>query len=452
MLNIFSSDYFDKSLHNTQLNKSVNMQLSDESFRQDSVMEGIDSLLPIKEFGLQEEIRKLFKRNTPLNRNGIADHPDFKNLEHNGLTKKQYTCAIFLDIKGSTRLSLFYELDFIFKFKNAVIQTCIETIRAFDGYVHRIMGDAVLGFFGSSTISKEQAILDALNCCITLRLILEKSIKPWLEKEKKGFDVNDFGFRIGCNFGNDDEILWGNYGFGKTGEISPTGLPVDLAAKLQNLAQKNNIMIGQGLIDFIDFPEEFSQVKTIQKNYIEEKCHYIEPNYITNNGNPLNYKMRILDYDKCLRLLPFDTYLKEQIGISKLRSNPNIKYQCFYGSEDSDIFEPYTSNSIFLEKNMDLRFMVKVANHSSLEFPLSITYTKQNTGKEAEKAGHLSEEIKYILHKQYINQGYNKTMRQFSEHILKEGTLYRGIHTMSCEIKDKNGKLVFYDIISVLIK
>lgn len=95
--------------------------------------------------------------------------------------------------------------------------------------------------------------------------------------------------------------------------------------------------------------------------------------------------------------------------------------------------------------------MVKVANHSSLEFPLSITYTKQNTGKEAEIAGHLSKETKYTLRKKYINQGYNK-MAQFSEHILKEGTLYRGLHTMSCEIKDKNGKLVFYDIISVLIK
>lgn len=454
MLNIFSSDYFDKSLHNTQLNKSVNIQLSNESFRQDAVMESIDSLVPVKEFGLQEEIRKLFKRNPLLNRNGIADHPDFKDLEHSGLTKKQYTCTIFLDIKGSTRLSLFYELDFIFKFKNAVIQTCIETIRAFDGYVHRIMGDAVLGFFGSSSISKEQAILDALNCCITLRLILEKSIKPWLEKEKKGFDVNDFGFRIGCNFGNDDEILWGNYGFGKTGEISPTGLPVDLAAKLQNLAKKNNIMIGQGLIDFIDFPEEFSQVKTIQKNHIEEKCPYIEPNYITNNGNPLNYKMRILDYDKCLRLLPFDTSFKaEVLHIPNIRHNNKnaIKFECLYQDKVTNTDKPYVSNSIFLEKGIDLKFKITVTNRSSIEFPLTITLKKQNTGIEAVRANYLCDEYSYIL-KKNITSKYSGSDPLYTEYIQNETTLYRGIHTMTCEIHDKGGRFIFSDIISVWIK
>lgn len=446
MENVFSSDYFDKSF-----NKSIpideGIELSNESKQQDiNINNSKYSLAPFKEFELQKLIRKLFKRTEQLNYGGIAKHPDFQELISNGLTKKQYTCAIFLDIKGSTRLSLFYNLDFIFKFKNAVIQTCIETIRAFDGYVHRIMGDAVLGFFGSSKISKEQAIIDALNCCITLRLILEKSIKPWLEKRKEGFNAADFGFRIGCNFGNDEEILWGNYGFRDIGEISPTGLPVDLTAKLQALANKNEIMIGQGIIDFISWPDDFSKIKTVQKNLKEEECPYIEPNYENINGHKLNYKMRILDYDKCLEVLPFDTHFKDNvIRIPRIKNNPNIRYQCFYKDKITGKFTRYISNSSFLAKNIDLEFKVTATISSTLKYPLTITYTKKNTGVNTPQ-----EERDPIIRRFTLNKK-TSTCNSYAEHILKESTLYRGIHTMSCEIRDIDNNVVFYDVISVLI-
>ena len=52
--------------------------------------------------------------------------------------------APFLDIKGSTRLALKYDLETVQKIKNAVLSTGIEIIRYFGGHIHRLQGDAIL--------------------------------------------------------------------------------------------------------------------------------------------------------------------------------------------------------------------------------------------------------------------------------------------------------------------
>ncbi|WP_201773481.1 hypothetical protein [Marinobacter similis] len=100
------------------------------------------------------------------------------------------------------------------------------------------MGDAVMAFFGGRSTEKEDAVADAINCSITLRAILEGSIKPWMERQ--GLDAKDFGFRVGCDFGNDEEVLWGSFGYRNVGEVSATGLPVDMASKLQVGRKKSN--------------------------------------------------------------------------------------------------------------------------------------------------------------------------------------------------------------------
>ncbi|WEV50103.1 hypothetical protein OZX61_11945 (plasmid) [Acinetobacter sp. ESL0695] len=138
---------------------------------------------PQPEYQIQKPLRKYFDK-PGFNYTTIAQHPDFINLKYSDELVNQYICSMFIDIKGSTRLSLKYDLPFVYKFKNAVIQACIEVIRSFDGYVHRIMGDAVLGFFGSSNITKEQAILDCMNCAAMLKIVLEQNIQPWLREEE----------------------------------------------------------------------------------------------------------------------------------------------------------------------------------------------------------------------------------------------------------------------------
>lgn len=429
------------------VNNGVRAYSTDSIYMSESA--SLQVLGPQEEFRLQRLIRPCFGKKE-VNTYAIGTHPDFLNLEGSNTTEQHYICTLFVDIKGSTRLSLLYPLEFVFKFKNAVIQTCIETIRAFDGCVHRIMGDAVMAFFGARATGKEDAIADAINCSVTLRSLLEQSIKPWLEEEK-GFDAKDFGFRIGCDFGDDNEVLWGSFGYRNVGEISATGLPVDMASKLQSLASKNQTMLGQGLLDFINWPDKYARIKRKTIGGVAEDMPVVRPNITQENGLPLNYRMRELAYPQCLEFSALPRSFREGISNSYVKDNSQISYKCFVINSGNKY--EYISASKFLEPEVSLLFEVSAFTTNRLAFPLKVSFRKTNHGiatPEEERGIEQSAEIRYI-HKNRIGQ-YNRSIAKVLKVELNEATLYRGLHTMKCEVFDADQTLVFRDWIGVMIR
>lgn len=426
--------------------KSVSMKVMDSH----PIMGSLQSLPagPQEEFSLQSQIRPIFGK-SGVNNSPIGAHPDFISLEGTEITEKHYACTLFVDIKGSTRLSLLYPLEFVFIFKNAVIQTCVEIIRSFDGHVHRLMGDAVMAFFGGISTEKEDAIADAINCSITLRAILEESIKPWMER--RGLDAKDFGFRVGCDFGNDEEVLWGSFGYKNIGEVSATGLPVDMASKLQGLAGKNQTMLGQGLLDFINWPEKYSGIKTRGNEGDKESLPFVIPNITDSDGKPLNYKMRQLSFNKSLEFSALPRSFRESISGSPVKNNTEISYKCFIVTNNERT--EYISASKFLEPHLSLVFEVEARTNNRLNFPLKVIFKKTNHGVAAPEAERDVEQEGVVksLRKHHISQ-YNKSITPYSKEELSEATLYRGLHTMKCEVYDSNGVLLFRDWIGVMIK
>jgi class 3 adenylate cyclase len=376
----------------------------------------------------------------------------------NGGMKNQFITTMFVDIKGSTRLSLKYpdSLEFIYKFKNAVIKSCIEVIHAFDGHVHRIMGDAVLGFFGSSKVNKPQSILDCVNAAAMLTVILEHTIKPWLKSQKDDFDLRDFGFRVGCNFGNDEEVLWANYGYGHVGEVSPTGLPVDLAAKLQGLAKKNQIMMGQGLLEYFNFPEDFSEVKLTQVDGRFEPEKFVTPDYTKADGNKLNYIMRLLRTNTYILGLPLPLDIKEfvtDINVKsgeKIISNDNFeltaKVTDIYGRVDD-----YISNSKVIEKNSKIEAILSAKNLVLTDFYKVVFYKKNHSGYNNEPnliAALKEEEEPHSItgvSSQRLNMFYS--VKKFSR-----DCSFKGLHYIKCEVFNRGGDIVFRDYIYVPIE
>jgi len=416
-----------------------------------SMRESMESLPagPQEEYLLQTQIRPHFGK-VGINNTPIGTHPDFINLEGSqGGTEKHYVCTIFVDIKGSTRLSLLYPLETVFLFKNAVIKTCVETIRSLDGYVHRIMGDAVMGFFGGNDIDKEDAIADAINCSVVLRAILEESIKPWMEEN--GLDAKDFGFRIGCDFGDDDEVLWGSFGYQNVGEVSATGLAVDMASKLQSLAGKNQTMLGQGLLDYVNWPDKYSKIKQKEKNGNLINLPVVTPNLTDTNGNPINYKMKQLAYHNALEVSPLPRSFRSNIDGSNIIDNLAINYKCFTIQDDEKT--EYISASKFLDKDISLLFEVVASTNNRLSFPLRVSFAKTNHGLAAPEDGRdVEQEAKIKFINKRRTGGYNKAPAMFSTVTIDEYTSYRGLHTMKCEIVDNNGCLLFRDWIGVMIK
>ncbi|EPE2205974.1 nucleotide-binding domain-containing protein [Vibrio alginolyticus] len=456
--NLFD-DFYKKTNTKTEIKKRRLKAESHQDFLMESSAglehfnEDSNSLIlhgPQEEFLLQQQIRPIYGK-VGINSTPIGTHPDFMHLEYSDQTAYQYSCTMFVDIKGSTRLSLLYDLDSVFLFKNAVIQTCVEVVRAFDGSVHRLMGDAVMSFFGREDKSKEDSIADAINCAATLRVMLEKGIKPWMSANN--FDDKDFGFRVGIDFGDDNDVLWGNFGYSSVGEVSATGLPVDMASKLQGLAGKNNAMLGQGLLDFIEWPEHYSDFQTKQRKvngvHIETTIPYVKPNITKDDGTPLNYRMRKLDFQNFMEVSALPPEIRAQVN-SNIRANHDIKFKCYIVGTNGER-EEYISASRYLEKDLKIEFEVKASTRSRLAFPLQASFTKTNYGKHVPEDERCTSEpeIKWLSK---TTQKFSNTPLPHAICIHKEGTLYRGLHTMKCEVKDKNDNIVFVDWIGVMIK
>lgn len=413
-----------------------------------------------EQYKLQLQIRETFGRNMKINVGGIADHPDFKHLVYGG-QMKHYITTMFIDIKGSTKLSLKYpnDLEFIYKFKNAVIKSCIEVIHAFDGHVHRIMGDAVLGFFGSTErhISRPQSILDCLNAASMLTVILEQTIRPWLQTQKADFDVRDFGFRVGCNFGDTEEVLWANYGFGEVGEVSPTGLPVDLAAKLQGLASKNSVMMGEGLLKFFNFPHNFCKIKKVMQNNELVEKEFIYPNYTKADGTLLNYIMRSLNIQKYILGLPIPLSLKESITADIPKHEkiiPNSKFNLFAKllAPKSNTSFDYYSNSIVIQKESTIIAELVSSNLKLLEKYKVVFYKNNNSGFNDEEIlkEYLDEEID---DSQELIGDSRQGITIFKASVKFERDCnFKGLHYIKCEVLNKEDMIVFRDYIYVPIE
>jgi class 3 adenylate cyclase len=428
-----------------ELYESVDLYKSDSVSRRLKAESSRELTAP-EEYTYQNALRPWFNKNG-LNQSKVGPHPDFAHLKDSGEIEFHYIVTMFVDIKRSSRLSLLMSLQDAYVVKNRILQACVDVIRALDGYPHRLMGDAVMAFFGGKGNCSENAIANALNASSTLKLILTETVFPELNK-LIGKDVN-LGVRVGLDYGSHQEVVWANYGYGDASEVTALGIPVDLASKAQSQAKTNTAMLGQGILDHVDFPDRYSEIKTIGKDKSEER--YILPNMSDKNGASINRRCRLLKMEMYQDLLPVPLNWKT-LGSSRLIYRDNIKFKCYYRESDIDTWKEYKSVSFFLEKHMQLKFELEIVNPNELSalYPLNAKFVKNNHGKEA-----LENEKNGLTDTK--NSQVDKPQDMYQSSIVfdfPEGTAYRGLHTMEVSLSPKsNSNLVIYsDIIGIFIK
>lgn len=345
----------------------------------------------------------------------IGHHPDFLHLkEQPGLTEACPIVTLFLDMVGSTRLGIIYTPDEVFHIKNAILRSAIDIATSFDGHIHRIMGDAIMVFFGGKTKTVEESIINAVNAACSIQYFTTKVVIPQL---KNGFGAEPFGIRIGIDYAPKDKILWGSYGYTGVNEVTATSFHVDVASKLQHAAGHNQIMIGQSLKEQIDFPTELLMVKTKLRNNETVSIPYVTPNYTGIDSKPINYKQFILDWKNYLQYTPIARYDADyrSTGMSI------IPYILVCDQKGSELGFPYEPCSTILPKEKYLRFSVEIP--STHMFP-KISYHVENHGAEAESVGE-----NYDNHNTEYDEELEK-VRRGTTHTHWEHTQYKGLHYM----------------------
>lgn len=421
------------------------MQRSDsiEFTRNDSQVFDLANI-DAEEYAIQRPIRDWFGKDG-INTGRIGAHPDFEYLDGTDNIKNHHITTVFIDIKNSTQLSLCYELNIVREIKNTILRAASETVRAFDGHVHRFMGDALMAYFGGVNQDRESACMAAISCSAMLRVLMDVSIGPGLQRQD--IDPNDIGFRVGIDYGNDDEVIWSSYGYTDVSEVTATSFFVDAAAKLQSMASKDSAMLGDNLVRHLDLPDTFIGLKTVKEDGKAVEVPFLHPNYRLKNGENNNYLIHELKFEEFARLLPIPLEMR-QVLVEGGKARQGIRFQAY--TQSANDYIEYKSLSRCVDKGTEVFFQIFIEAHAldGLRLPLRGKWIRRNYGREASNNQMTVDEHGdfNVLPNQF------KRGREPMKYNWIRSAEYRGVHTMEVKIQDVQGQLLFHDIIGVHIR
>jgi class 3 adenylate cyclase len=148
--------------------------------------------------------------------------------------KEQKASIIFVDLEGFSRFCRGRSPREISDLLNPYFQIAAECIQRHSGYVDKFIGDGVLGVFGAQPFESQQSTdSHAVQAVRAAREI----IRLWA-----GRPAQDSGMRLPLRAGIDTgDVVIGNIGFAARMEYSVLGDTVNLAARLEKLAEPNAI-------------------------------------------------------------------------------------------------------------------------------------------------------------------------------------------------------------------
>ena len=180
---------------------------------------------------------------------GIISESDEFLREH--VNEKIPMAVMFVDLVGSTDMSLSLPEEKVAMIVSSFAQEMAIAVKQHSGYTLKFVGDAVIGYFihKSALIASDNAI----SCAQNMIKIIEEGINPILNN----YDYPDLYIKIGIDYG---ESMVMRYGKDKArAHVDLLGPVMNIAAKVQNKAKPQQIMIGEDIFNKIH--------PTTQKNF-----------------------------------------------------------------------------------------------------------------------------------------------------------------------------------------
>jgi len=158
------------------------------------------------------------------------------SFEHDA-ERRQLT-VMFCDLVGSTEMSQHLDPEKLREVNRAYQDVCKGSIERYDGFVARYMGDGVLAYFGYPLAHEddaERAIRAGLNVIETVKA---------LEPPVIGTKILNLAVRVGMDTG--PVVVGDLIGEGASQEKAVVGETPNRAARLQGVAQPNEVVVGLG--------------------------------------------------------------------------------------------------------------------------------------------------------------------------------------------------------------
>jgi class 3 adenylate cyclase/tetratricopeptide (TPR) repeat protein len=152
------------------------------------------------------------------------------------LGERRIVTILFCDVKGSTAAAEGFDPEEWADIMNAAFQYLIAPVYRYEGTLARLMGDAILAFFGAPIAHEDdpqRAVLAGLE--------ILQDIQPYREEVRRRWGI-DFSVRIGINTGL---VVVGEVGSDLRLEYTAMGDAVNLAARMEQTAQPNTVQISE---------------------------------------------------------------------------------------------------------------------------------------------------------------------------------------------------------------
>jgi len=199
-----------------------------------------------------------------------------KGYEYTGITnesekflrenvfKKINIVVLYVDLVGSTTMTLELPAEKLATIISSFSQEMASVIRQHKGFVLKFVGDAVIGYF-NATDNTLLASDDAVTCAKSMIAVIEKGINPILNQ----YDYPDLMVKIGVDFGQNIVVRYGSDV--EQSHVDLMGPAMNIAAKIQNMAKPNQILIGNDVFEKIH-PVSQKEFKQIMWDVDEWKC------------------------------------------------------------------------------------------------------------------------------------------------------------------------------------
>jgi class 3 adenylate cyclase len=156
--------------------------------------------------------------------------------------ERRTVTILFCDVTGSTAMAERLDPEVWTDIMNVAFEALSEPVERFGGTLARLMGDAILAFFGAPIAHED----DPQRAVIAGLAILE-NIQPLRLKLQRERDL-DFNIRVGINTGL---AVVGDVGSKVHEEYTAMGDAVNVAARMEQTAEPGTVQIAEGTYNLV---------------------------------------------------------------------------------------------------------------------------------------------------------------------------------------------------------
>src|SRR5260221_4993527 len=155
---------------------------------------------------------------------------------------RKVVTVLFADVVGSTTLAEQMDAEDWTAIMNRAFDRLSPPIYRYEGTIARLLGDALLAFFGARVAHEDDPVR-----AVRAALDLLDAARDYAEEVRRDHGI-DFAIRVGINTGL---VVVGNVGSDLKFEYTAMGDAVNLAARMQSAARPMSVLIAQNTYRFI---------------------------------------------------------------------------------------------------------------------------------------------------------------------------------------------------------